>query len=176
MLHETAGLCLLLILALLTVLATAFLGAVLVNFTVFARVRPIVAAVITGIAVVFLGTQIPIPQSAITLFMVPLIAAAVAAGAVMTTSDWTTLGGEPTPRASSTLLGVVGIAAGVVSAYLASLTSIGRWALNSLGQDVIGNMPNEAREIRVAGAVCGFFIGCFAAIILVTVFARWHTR
>jgi hypothetical protein len=104
--------------------------------------------------------------------MVPLIAGAIAAGVAMSRRDWKTLGAARAQGISSTALGVVGIVIGIVSAYLSSLTSIGKWVLNSLGQDVIGNMPNEAREIRVTGAICGFFVGCFAAIILARVLTR----
>lgn len=170
--YETMLLCLLLVLAVLTVFAAGFLGAVLANFTVSGGVRPILAAALTGAAVVLLGTQVPIVPGAISVFMVPLIAAAVAAGLAMTRSNWQTLGTRPAQRASSTMLGLVGIAAGLVSAYLASLTSIGKWVLNSLGQNVIGNSASEASEIRIAGAICGFFVGAFAAIILARLLAR----
>lgn len=167
MLREILGLCLLLAFVVLTIISAGFLGAVFVNFTVSGRVRPIVMAIIAGVAAAVLGAQVRVLPSAITLFMGPLVVSAVAAGVAMSASDWRTLGISRSERGSPTILGVIGICVGAVCAYLASLTSIGKWVLNSFGQNVVGNMPSEAREIRIAGAVCGFFVGCFVAIILV---------
>jgi hypothetical protein len=154
------------VLAALTVLAAVFLSGVTATFLASGRARPIVVALVAGTASGIVGTQVPNARPAITHFMVPLIVAAMAAAVTMKRSEWTTFGESPATTPSSTTLGIIGIVAGFVSAYLASLTLIGKRCLNAFGQNIVGTMPGEVWEIRIAGAIPGFFIGCFAAIIL----------
>lgn len=155
-----------------TVIATTLFAGAWLFVIVFAelmiarvRPRPFLVAIATFAAVTVLATteMVSLPP-AVQFVMLPIVCAAIASFVSLTKSDWEDLRSPQPIPVMSTALNITTIVVAALTGYVSSLTWIGGAILNALGQDVLGHLPDEFREIRMVGAIVGCFIGAAGTI------------
>lgn len=132
------------------------------------------AALLTALLVAHFSVTVP---PSVRFVVIPLIVAAFAALLSCRRRDWELLKERPvTQRVESRAMRVAMILVACLTGYVLSLTSVGRVVLNALGQDVIGTLPREIIEIRIAGAIVGFLGGAFGTLFVWKACEVWCSR
>lgn len=156
-------------------LLIVFLNLCLANY----RIKPCVVAAMT---VILTGAVLEFSSHSLVFHLrwifLPLISAAVVTAVSLTKEEWKLIVETPLPERipASRWREIVMLIGGGVGSAVCVATGAGRAILLSLNYDVLGNTPEEMRDIFIAEIVIGFLGGSFVALFLWILGVRFIRR
>ena len=146
-------------------LVIVFLNLCLAHYRMKPCVVAVMSVILTGAVLEFSGQSLVFHLRWIFL---PLISAAIVTAVSLTREEWKLIVETPFPERipASRWREIVMLVGGGVGSAVCVATGAGRAILLSLNYDVLGNTPEEMRDIYLAGTVIGFLSGAFIALFL----------
>lgn len=161
-------------------LSSLFLVIVFLNLCLaHYRIKPCVVA---AMSVILTGAMLEFSSHSLVFHLrwifLPLISAAVVTAVSLTREEWKLIVETPLPERipDSRWREIVMLVGGGVGSAVCVATGAGRAILLSLNYDVLGNTPEEMRDIFVVGIVIGYFGGSFVALFLWILGVRFNRR
>lgn len=156
-------------------LVMVFLYLCLAQYRIKPCIVAVTAAIMTGALLEFSGYSLVFHLRWIFL---PLISAALVTAVSLTKDEWNLMAATPAPHQIpvSRWRDIVMVVGGLAGAAVGVATGAGKAILLSLNYDVLGNTPEEMRDIYIAGTVIGFLSGAFLAIFLWIIGVRIFRR